>query len=140
MSAFTAEEIDYLQSMRLGRLATIGGNGDLHVVPIAYRYNPEADAIDIGGHGFTDSKKYRDALKYGRAAIVIDDVSPERNPRIVEVRGTVQLLDTGGELISPSFPPEIIRISPTYIVSLGLVDTDVRPADGVVNFHGRRVE
>jgi pyridoxamine 5'-phosphate oxidase family protein len=130
-----------LQSQRIGRLATIDGKGELHVVPLVYRYNPEQDSIDIGGHNFIHSKKYRDALQHGRVAIVVDDAAPSGGPRFVEVRGTVQALDTGGKQISAGFPPEILRISPTYIVSLGIVDDgDVHPAQGKVPFHGRSVE
>jgi pyridoxamine 5'-phosphate oxidase family protein len=50
MGRFTPEEIAYLQSQRLGRLATVNEKGDLHVVPVGFRYNPEHDSIDIGGH------------------------------------------------------------------------------------------
>jgi PPOX class F420-dependent enzyme/OxyR family protein len=140
MSRFTQEEIDYLQSQRLGRLATVNSRGELHVVPTAFHYNPEQETIDIGGHGFTTSKKYRDALRHGQVAIVVDDVVAPGKPRMVEVRGTAQALPTGGKDISPNFPPEIIRITPTYIVSMGVNDDHVRPAQGSVNFHGRRVE
>jgi pyridoxamine 5'-phosphate oxidase family protein len=52
MRVFTAAEIAYLQSQELGRLATDGPDGQPHVVPVAFRYNPEQDAIDVGGHGF----------------------------------------------------------------------------------------
>ncbi|HVX30219.1 MAG TPA: PPOX class F420-dependent oxidoreductase [Nitrolancea sp.] len=140
MSKFTTEEIAYLQSERIGRLATVGATGEPHVVPMVYRYNPEHDTIDIGGHNFTNSKKYRDALRHGQVAIVVDDSPPSGGPRFVEVRGTVQALPTGGQEISPSFPPEIIRITPTYIVSLGVDDAEVQPANGKIPFHGRRVE
>ena len=44
---FTAEEIAYLQSQRLARIAT-AANGQPHVVPLAFRYNPETDTIDVG--------------------------------------------------------------------------------------------
>lgn len=140
MSKFTPEEISYLQGHNVGRLASIGRNGDLHVVPLRFRYNPEHDTIDIGGHGFTTSKKYRDALRYGRVAFVVDDVSSSRKPRFVEVRGTVQAKSTGGTDIAPNFPPEIIRITPTYIVSLGIDDEEVAPSQGRVTYHGRKVE
>ncbi len=66
MSRFTAEEIAYLASQRLGRLATVNGKGDLHVVPVGFRYNPEQDTIDIGGFNMATSKKYREALGHGR--------------------------------------------------------------------------
>ncbi len=38
--------------------------------------NPEFDTVDIGGHNFAASKKFRDAEKTGRAAFVVDDVLP----------------------------------------------------------------
>src|SRR5271166_2898733 len=91
-SRFTAAEIAYLESQRLGRLATLGQNGDLHVVPVSYRYNPLQDAIDIGGLNIAPSKKYRDAARHGRVAFVVDDVLPPWRPRMVEIRGTVQVL------------------------------------------------
>src|SRR5579859_2544705 len=41
MSKFTPEEIAYLQSQHIGRLATISEAGELHVVPVTFRYHPE---------------------------------------------------------------------------------------------------
>ena len=60
MSVFSAAEISYLQSQRLARIATAGPNGQPHVVPLAFRYNPDMDTIDVGGHDFAKRKKYRD--------------------------------------------------------------------------------
>jgi pyridoxamine 5'-phosphate oxidase family protein len=67
MSVFTDAEIAYLGSQQLGRLATIGQDGGPHVVPVAYRCNPEADTIDIGGHDFAKRKKFRDVQRRGVA-------------------------------------------------------------------------
>ena len=39
MSAFTDAEISYLKIQRLGRLATVGPDGQPHVVPVGFRYN-----------------------------------------------------------------------------------------------------
>ncbi len=139
MSRFTPKEIEYLQSQRLARLATIGANGDLHVVPLAFRYNPEYDTIDIGGHNFASSKKYRDALRYGRVALVVDDVLPPWRPRFVEVRGTVESIGGGGQDINTGFDPQMLRITPTYIVSIGINDAVVMPGQGKVNYYGRKV-
>ena len=140
MSRFTPAEVEYLQSQRLGRLATIDEKGDLHVVPVGFRYNPDQDTIDIGGHNIAPTKKYRDALKHGRVAFVVDDVLPPWRPRMVEVRGTVQGLPKGGKEIMKDFSPTILRITPTYIVSLGVNDEVVRPGKGQVNYSGRKVE
>ncbi len=139
MSAFTDAEIAYLQSQRLGRLATISQNGDLHVVPVSFRYNPDQDTIDIGGINIVPSKKYRDALRHGRVAFVVDDVIPPWQPRLVEVRGTVAAVSAEGKAISQNFAPDILRITPTYIVSMGVNDDIVHPAQGHVRYHGRRI-
>jgi pyridoxamine 5'-phosphate oxidase family protein len=87
MSVFTETEIEYLSGQRLGRLATVDAEGRPHVVPVAFRYNEELDAVDIGGHNFAGSKKFRDVGKTGRAAFVVDDVLPPWRARGVEVRG-----------------------------------------------------
>jgi pyridoxamine 5'-phosphate oxidase family protein len=122
MSAFSHAEIDYLGSQRLGRLATVGKDGIPHVVPVAFRYNPDADSIDIGGHDFAKRKKFRDVKWTGVAALVVDDVLPPWQPRAVEVRGEASTLETGGKAIMEGFDDPIIRITPRRIVSWGLED------------------
>jgi pyridoxamine 5'-phosphate oxidase family protein len=122
MSSFSPQEIAYLQSQLLGRLATVGVDGDPHVVPVGFRYNPELDTIDIGGHGIAQSKKYRDVARTGRAAFVVDDlvsVDPW-TPRMLAVRGRAEVLPSGGQAIMPDFSPDLIRISPTWISSFGI--------------------
>jgi len=141
MSRFTAEEIAYLQSQRLGRMATVNQKGDLHVVPVGFRYNPETDTIDIGGHNFASSKKYRDAVRHGRIAVVVDDVLPPWKPRFVEVRGTVQAFSQGRKTINEQFASDMLRLTATYIVSFGINDAGIMPGEQQrVNYHGRKVE
>src|SRR5437763_3762025 len=120
MSNFTAGEITYLTSQRLGRLATVSEAGDPHVVPVGFRYNAEFDTIDIGGHNFGKSRKYRDAMRHGKAAFVVDDVLPPWQPRGIEIRGRVEALPTGGQEIRPQFDPEVIRIYPHRIIAWGI--------------------
>ncbi|MBP1693639.1 MAG: class F420-dependent oxidoreductase [Chloroflexi bacterium] len=139
MGRFTPQELDYLKNQRLCRMATIDAKGDLHVVPVSFRYNPDMDTIDIGGHNVVSTKKYRDALRHGRIALVVDDVLPPWKPRFVEVRGTVEPVSEGGKAINENFKPEILRITPTYIISYGINDDAVLPGRGTVNFHGRKV-
>src|SRR5579885_2973101 len=139
MSKFTPAEIEYLHSQRLGRLATIGEQGDLHVVPVSFRYNAEHDAIDIGGLNLVPTKKYRDALRHGRVAFVVDDVQPPWKPRMIEIRGTVQGLPEGGKAIIETFAPEILRITPTRIISFGLNSDIVQPREGRVDYSSRKV-
>ena len=88
MSVFTTKEIEYLRVQRIGRVATVNAAGQPHVVPVAFRYYEEGDAIEIGGHNFAKSKMYRDAGVAGPAALLVDDVLPPRRARGDEVRGT----------------------------------------------------
>jgi pyridoxamine 5'-phosphate oxidase family protein len=119
VSAFSAAELAYLRApgeRRLGRIATVGRDGTPHVVPVGWRYNAEHDAIDVGGHDLAATKKFRDAARAGRAAIVIDDLAttdPWR-PRAVEVRGRAEAVTE---------PVALIRIHPDRVVSWGLAPT-----------------
>jgi PPOX class F420-dependent enzyme/OxyR family protein len=122
MSVFSAAEITYLESQRLARLATAGRDCQPHVVPLAFRYNPETDTIDVGGHNFAQRKKYRDVQQNAHVAIVIDDrasVDPWR-PRMIEIRGEAEILPTGGETIGRGFEPPMFRIPPKRIISIGI--------------------
>jgi pyridoxamine 5'-phosphate oxidase family protein len=122
MSVFTPAEIAYLQSQRLARIATSGPGGQPHVVPVSFRYNPDEDTIDVGGHSFAQRKKYRDVQRNPRVAIVVDDlatVDPWR-PRMIEIRGLADILPTGGEAVGPGFDPHIFRVRPRRIVSIGI--------------------
>jgi pyridoxamine 5'-phosphate oxidase family protein len=122
VSSFTPEEIAYLQSQRLGRLATVGPNGQPHVVPVGFRYNPELDTIDIGGHDFAKRKKYRDVQRNPWVAFVVDDLAPGEGwrPRMIEIRGTAEVLGSGGEQVISGFDAEMFRIRPRRIVSMGI--------------------
>ncbi|HEX8771267.1 MAG TPA: pyridoxamine 5'-phosphate oxidase family protein, partial [Acidimicrobiales bacterium] len=61
MEAFTDEELSYLLGeRRLGRVATVGKDGTPHVAPVGWTYNAEVQTIDVGGHQFDKTKKYRD--------------------------------------------------------------------------------
>jgi PPOX class F420-dependent enzyme/OxyR family protein len=121
-SVFTPAEISYLQSQRLARIATVGPNGQPHVVPVAFRYNPETGMIEVGGHNFAQRKKWRDAKGNPKVAIVVDDIASVKpwTVRGIEVRGTAEALMSGGQAIGPGFDPEMFRITPTRVVSWGL--------------------
>jgi pyridoxamine 5'-phosphate oxidase family protein len=123
MSVFEDEEIEYLKSQLLGRLATVGPDGQPHVVAVSFCYNAQLDTIDIGGHDFARRKKYRDVQRNPRVALIVDDmvsVDPWR-PQGIEVRGEAEVLSSGGEALGPGFAPEMFRIRPQRIVSWGIL-------------------
>jgi len=122
MTAFTPAELAYLQSHRLGRIAT-AANGQPHVVPVTFRYNPAEDAIEIGGHGgFAKRKKYRDIQQNPRVAFVVDDIVSFQPWKVrgIEIRGEVEILLTGGSEILAHMDPEMFRLRPRRIVSWGI--------------------
>ena len=128
MSAFTQSEIEYLTGQGLARLATVGPDGQPHVVPVTFTYNAEEDAIDVGGVDFGTTKKWRDARQNPRVTFLLDDVRPDpRRARAIEVRGRAEALASGGSGINPRFPnfaEEFLRIRPTRILSWGLAGAD----------------
>lgn len=127
MRAFTENEIAYLTTQRLGRLATVGADGAPHVSPVGFRYNPDLETIDIGGRAMGQTKKWRDVQRDGRVAFVVDDVPPPWQPRGIEIRGVAQAIDEGGTHVNGGFAPELIRISPKRIVAWGLDSGDDQP-------------
>jgi pyridoxamine 5'-phosphate oxidase family protein len=112
---FDADELAYLLGeRRLGRLATVDADGQPHVVPVGWTYNAELGTIDVTGHSFAATKKYRNARVDPRVAFVVDDVLPPWRPRCVTVQGAAEAIPAplGGEAM--------IRIHPHAIVSWGL--------------------
>lgn len=117
MGTFSDAEFEYLKGQRLGRLATVNAHGEPHIAPAGYRYNPELDSIDIGGHDPARTRKYRDVAAGRPVAFVVDDVLPPWQPRGIEMRGTAQALPEGGKAINTSFADAMIRIIPTRIIA-----------------------
>src|SRR6202161_4280572 len=113
MSVFMDSELEYLAEQRLGRIATVGADGQPHVVPTSFRYNAEHDAIDVGGLRMSQTKKTRDVQRTGRASIVIDDVLPPWQPRMIEVRGTATVVPSGGKALGERFEDTVVRIGAT---------------------------
>ena len=134
MGIFTEAESAYLSGERLlARMATVGRDGTPHVVPVGWRFRPGQDVVEVAGHDLEATKKFRDAARSGRAAIVVDDlasIDPWR-PRGVEIRGRAEAV---------AGPRPLIRIHPERIVSWGLVSDEVgrREARTVVRPAGDR--
>jgi pyridoxamine 5'-phosphate oxidase family protein len=124
MSVFTDKELDYLAGQRLGRIATVGADGQPHVVPTSFRYNPDHDAIEVGGLRMSQTKKVRDVRRTSRASIVVDDVLPPWSPRMIEIRGTAEVLASGGKALSDNFEDTIVRITPVRIIAFGIDSGD----------------
>jgi pyridoxamine 5'-phosphate oxidase family protein len=111
----------------LCRLATMGRAVQPHVVPVGYRYNPELETIDIGGHDFAKRKKFRDVSHNRQVALVVDDIASTSPWRVrgIEIRGEAEVLLTGGTNLGPGFDPEMFRITPQRVLAWGLEGRDL---------------
>jgi pyridoxamine 5'-phosphate oxidase family protein len=116
LSKLTEAELTYLQSQRLGRLATVNQRGEPQVAAVGFHYNPEHDTIDIAGHGMANSQKFRNIARNGHVSLLIDDILPPWKVRSLEIRGQAQALSEGGQSIIPDGDPALIRITPTRII------------------------
>ncbi|SEG85873.1 pyridoxamine 5'-phosphate oxidase family protein [Nonomuraea solani] len=116
---FTTAELDYLGTQHLGRLATVAPDGQTQNNPVGFFM--EDKTIVIGGHALGASKKFRNVLAGSSVSLVVDDLASV-DPWVVrgiEIRGTaVALTDVDPPV--PFFSREIIRITPTKIISWGL--------------------
>ncbi len=121
MTTLTPEQIDYLGTQALGRLATVNPSGAPQNSPVGFTYNAELGTIDIGGHNLGASKKFRNLATNDRVAFVVDDIastSPWR-VRMVEIRGTAEAL-SDQEPAMKGFSGELIRIHPERVITFGL--------------------
>ncbi|MEQ4209734.1 PPOX class F420-dependent oxidoreductase [Actinopolymorpha sp. B9G3] len=134
---FTANEIEYLNSQPLGRLATVGPGGRPHIVPVGVFFDPATETIVVGGHAGTTmagSKKFRDAQRHSDVAFAVDDLASVEpwTPRGIEIRGRAETHTFGGEEIGRCigagmpFDPAWIRIHPRRILTRGI---DTGPFD-----------
>jgi len=72
----------------------------------------------------SQTKKLRDVQRTGLASIVVDDVLPPWQPRMIEIRGTATVVPEGGKAINERFDDTIVRIQPTRIISFGIDGDD----------------
>src|SRR6266508_4837968 len=90
----TEAEREYLATLRLGRLATVGPDGGPQNNPVAFFVNGKLGTIDIGGYRMGQTRKFRNVLANRKVALVIDDIASVEpwHVRGVEVRGHAEAL------------------------------------------------
>jgi pyridoxamine 5'-phosphate oxidase family protein len=98
---FSASELEFLRSQRIGRVATVGPTGWPHVVPVMYTVDDDGSlAFDV------DGIKLRNLNAEPRAAMVVDAMGPKRG---VSMQGRAVLIG-----------PERARLTPDRKFSWGL--------------------
>lgn len=116
MTEFSSEQIQYLRSQRLGRLATKRRDGTLQNNPVGFSLNEEFGTIEIGGFNMGGSQKYKNVVENGEVAFVVDDIKSVDpwQTRMVEIRGTAEPITNDDPAKSK------IRIHPLRVISHGI--------------------
>jgi pyridoxamine 5'-phosphate oxidase family protein len=98
---FSAAELEFLRSQRIGRFATVSPSGWPHVVPVMYAVDDDG-ALEFD----VDGVKLRNIQAEPRAAMVVDAMGPKRG---VAIQGHARLI-----------APERARLEPARKFSWGL--------------------
>ncbi|MBF6300692.1 PPOX class F420-dependent oxidoreductase [Nocardia amamiensis] len=122
-STLTPEQIDYLHTQRLGRLATVRPDGTPQNNPVGFRYNADLGTIDIAGWNMGASRKFRNLTTNSHVAFVVDDIASVQPWRVrcLEIRGTAEAL-TDVDPYIPGVSREMIRIRPDRVIAFGLTE------------------
>jgi pyridoxamine 5'-phosphate oxidase family protein len=119
--AFTDEEVEYMRSQRLARLATVGADGQPDVAPVGFEY--DGTHVYVGGMDPVKTRKFRNVQAGNhKVALVIDDMASldPWTPRFLRIYGTAELVERQGQF----GPAPYMRITPTISWSWNL---DGRP-------------
>jgi pyridoxamine 5'-phosphate oxidase family protein len=119
--SLSPDVLAYLQSQRLGRLATVDSHGAPQNNPVGFRYNADLGTIDIGGRSMGATRKFANLAGNPKVAFVVDDIASLQPWRVrcVEIRGHAEALEQ--QAWQPQgFSAEIIRIYPDRVISFGL--------------------
>jgi pyridoxamine 5'-phosphate oxidase family protein len=115
--AFNDEEIEFIRSQPLARVATVAADGQPDVVPVTFEF--DGRCFTIGGYRPQTTRRTRN-LEAGnnKVALVIDDLVSVRPwvPRYLRVYGTAELIDRQRR----SGTTRIMRITPTVSWSMNL--------------------
>src|SRR3979411_768415 len=91
---FSAAELEFLRSQRIGRFATVGPSGWPQVVPVMYSVDDEG-ALEFD----VDGVKLRNITAEPRAAMVVDAMGPKRG---VALQGHARLIAPDRARLDPA--------------------------------------
>jgi pyridoxamine 5'-phosphate oxidase family protein len=96
---FNAQEIAYLKSQRLARLATVSKSLQPDVAPVAFRF--DGQTFSISGYDISRTFKYKN-VKAGNTlvSLVIDDIVSEQPWRVrgIKIHGKAEIVEANGRL------------------------------------------
>jgi pyridoxamine 5'-phosphate oxidase family protein len=115
--SFSDEEVAYLRSQPLARLATVAPDGQPDVVPVGFEF--DGTHLYVGGLDPARTRKFRNVRAGNtRVALVVDDLASVRpwSPRYLRIYGTAELVERRGQF----GPGPYMQITPTVSWSFNL--------------------
>ncbi len=115
--SFSEEEVAYIRSQPLARIATVAPDGQPDAVPVAFDF--DGRSFWIGGYAPVNTRRHRNVRAgNARVALVIDDLAPGAAwaPRFLRVYGTAELVEVevrGGR-------SQVMKVTPTISWSFNL--------------------
>ncbi len=122
--SFTDEEVAYIRSQPLARVATVSAEGQPDVVPVVFEF--DGSHFYIGGFAPERTRRTRNVDSGNdKVALVIDDLASVQPwaPRYLRVYGTVELVHRDGQ------SDRIMKITPVESWSMNL-DGSWHPGGG----------
>ncbi|HET6737905.1 MAG TPA: PPOX class F420-dependent oxidoreductase [Kribbella sp.] len=115
--SFNDDELEYLRTQRIARIATVGADGQPDAAPVGFEY--DGTHLYIGGVDPVKTRKFRN-VRAGNAkvAVLLDDL-PSTDPwipRYLRIYGTAELVERTGRFGAGSY----LRITPTISWSFNL--------------------
>jgi pyridoxamine 5'-phosphate oxidase family protein len=130
--SFSDEEIAYLRSQRLARIATVSADGQPDVAPVGFEF--DGTHVHVGGFDPAKTRKFRN-VRAGNThvALVIDDLVSANpwTPRYLRIYGNAELVERPGQF----GPAAYMQITPTISWSFNLAG---RPFSGAGDLDVRR--
>lgn len=116
--SFTDDEIAYVRSQPLARIATVDADGQPDASPVGFEF--DGTYFYVGGHGNVENtRKFRNVNSgNGRVALIIDDLvsTDPWTPRFLRVYGTAEAITRPGQF----GPGSYLRITPRISWSMNL--------------------
>lgn len=110
---FTPEELDYMRSQPLARLATRSADGQPDVVPVAFELDDEGFWVGGSGAAVLATRKFRNVASGCReVALVIDDMV-SFDPFVARGIRIYGRADDPVERVGMVGPGHYVRITPT---------------------------
>jgi len=130
--AFTEDEVAYLTSQPLARIATVGDDDQPDVVPVGVEF--DGTYLWVGGRAPERTRKFINVRAgHAKVALVVDDLvtTDPWTPRFLRVYGTAELMERPGRF----GPGTYMRITPEISWSWNL---EGRPYGDDAVQHGPR--